>query len=130
MSAVSLPFPFSHTVPCIEAKPVALFPGSLCRESVGTPVGLPNHGSHLSPIHEEGGRKVETHADGGIGIAPHLQAEVAGMLTRALDAPYQHHSLTQILSLLVEVLGGLGTVILAIYFPCLLEMSVKEPPPL
>lgn len=63
-------------------------------------------------------------------MAPHLQAEVAGMLAKALDVQCQHHSVTQILSILVEVLGGLGTVILTIYFLCLLEMSVKEPPPL
>lgn len=65
MSAVSSPFPLSHAVPCIEAKPGAFFPSSLCCESVGTPMGLPNHGSHLSWIHEERGKKVETHADWG-----------------------------------------------------------------
>lgn len=49
----------SHTLyPVLKPSQWLSSPSSLCRESKGTPMGLPNQGSHLCPIHE-GGREGE-----------------------------------------------------------------------
>lgn len=54
----------SYTIPC-KAKLVVCFPSNLCREHMGTDMGMPSLGSLLSLIREEDGRKLESHADRG-----------------------------------------------------------------
>lgn len=118
MLAVSLLYSIMH----YEAKLVVCSPRSLLQGRHGDTPGY-THGlaqSWISPEPATGGGSLRAVLTG----SGHYSTSFAGCggrdAKKGLAVPCEHSFMPQSLSILAGVPGALGTVILAIYFPCLL----------